>query len=275
VEAPVIRTARLAVAIALVVSLAAPAIGDDPSARDLAFRAQVTKFVEAELQLYPERSTHLGDHRFDDRVDDVSARGIDEVIRHAKKWIALFGADDPKQLSAANEADREWLTAHLDGELPASESAEARAWIAGDAEAAALLAELQNTRKALAGHEEGIRLPEPREFFWSKIEREINRQEQTSAVRDPSGAKSWLWWLRLPFASAGAVAIMAILLLVLVMHPGPSAASQYAEVELAASDMTTSTFRDQDQRMTVVWLHDREEGSEFTTTAPVGSVQPE
>jgi uncharacterized protein (DUF885 family) len=117
VEVPVIRTARVAVAIALVVSLATPAIGGDPSARDRAFRAQVTKFVEAELQLYPERATHLGDHRFDDRVDDLSVLSIDEVIRSAKKWLATFGADDPKHLSPANEADREWLTAHLDGEL--------------------------------------------------------------------------------------------------------------------------------------------------------------
>ena len=29
----------------------------------------------------------------------------------------MFGADDPKYLSPANEADREWLMAHLDGEL--------------------------------------------------------------------------------------------------------------------------------------------------------------
>ena len=97
-------------------AIAATASAETGSAPDLAFRAQVTQFVQAELQLYPERSTHLGDHRFDDRVDDVSARGIDEVIRHAKKWMALFGADDPKSLSAANEADREWLVAHTDGE---------------------------------------------------------------------------------------------------------------------------------------------------------------
>ena len=110
-------TTRLIAAIALIVSIAAPALADAPSAADRAFRAQVAQFVEAELRLYPERATHLGDHRFDDRVDDVSAQGIDEVIRHAKKWIALFRADDPSHLSPANEADREWLMAHTDGEL--------------------------------------------------------------------------------------------------------------------------------------------------------------
>ncbi|HKN14906.1 MAG TPA: DUF885 domain-containing protein [Candidatus Binatus sp.] len=107
--------ARLA--IALVVSFSTPAFAQTASALNRAFRRQVAEFVQSELQLYPERATRLGDHRFDDRVDDVSAHGIDEVVRHAKKWIALFGADDPKYLSPANEADREWLMAHADGEL--------------------------------------------------------------------------------------------------------------------------------------------------------------
>jgi uncharacterized protein (DUF885 family) len=110
-------TARLIAALGIVVAIAMPAGAETESAADRAFRAQVTQFIQAELELNPERATHLGDHRFDDRVDDVSARGIDEAIRHAKKWIALFGADDPKSLSPANEADREWLAAHLDGEL--------------------------------------------------------------------------------------------------------------------------------------------------------------
>jgi uncharacterized protein (DUF885 family) len=109
--------ARLTVALALIISIAGPAIAQTGSAPNRAFRAQVTQFVQAELQLYPERATSLGDHRFDNRVDDVSAQGIDAVIRHAKKWRALFGADDARNLSPANEADREWLIAHTDSEL--------------------------------------------------------------------------------------------------------------------------------------------------------------
>src|ERR1700722_17245008 len=69
------------------------------------------------MQQYPERATHLGDHRFDNRVDDMSAQGIDAEIRHAKKWISQFGADDARHLSPANGADRELLIAHADGEL--------------------------------------------------------------------------------------------------------------------------------------------------------------
>jgi uncharacterized protein (DUF885 family) len=108
---------RWLVGIAFIVAFAAPAFAQTESLNDRAFKAQVSVFVETELRLYPERATHLGDHRFDGRVDDLSAGGIDQVIHHAKKWIAMFGAHDPKSLSPANEADREWLLAHVDGEL--------------------------------------------------------------------------------------------------------------------------------------------------------------
>jgi uncharacterized protein (DUF885 family) len=105
------------IAFLFVISVAAPALAETASAPDRAFRAQVTQFIEAEMQLYPERATRLGDHRFDDRVDDLTSNGIGQVISHAKEWLALFGADDRKSLSPANEADREWLMAHADGEL--------------------------------------------------------------------------------------------------------------------------------------------------------------
>jgi len=57
------------------------------------------------------------------------------------------------------------LMAYLDGELPEREAVEVREWLARDEEARALLAELQNTGAALAGHEAGLKLPETREFF--------------------------------------------------------------------------------------------------------------
>jgi uncharacterized protein (DUF885 family) len=104
-------------AIALAMSLVTPAIARATPAADRAFRKQVAELVEAEMRLYPEHATRLGDHRYDNRVDDLSANGIDEVVHNATKWIAVFGADEPKSLSPANEADREWLMAHADGEL--------------------------------------------------------------------------------------------------------------------------------------------------------------
>jgi hypothetical protein len=82
-----------------------------------AFQHAVNQFIEAELKLYPERATALGDHRFDARVDDDSATGIAQIVSHADRWTKVFRAFDANSLSPHDEADREWLLANIDGEL--------------------------------------------------------------------------------------------------------------------------------------------------------------
>ena len=82
-----------------------------------AFQRAVNQFIEAELKLYPERATALGDHRFDARVDDDSATGIAQIVSHANRWAKIFHAFDANSLSPHDEADREWLLASIDGEL--------------------------------------------------------------------------------------------------------------------------------------------------------------
>ncbi len=116
---------RLAVALACIVLLASsfsPTLADATANRtnsdsSASFRKQTADFIEAEMRLYPEHATALGDHRFDDQIDDLSAAGAADVITHANNWIKKFGADDPHALTTSDEADREWLLAHLDGEL--------------------------------------------------------------------------------------------------------------------------------------------------------------
>src|SRR3984893_12644622 len=82
-----------------------------------AFQRTVNQFIEAELKLYPERATALGDHRFDARVGDDSATGIAQTVLHAKRWAKIFRAFGANSLSPHDEADREWLLANLDWEL--------------------------------------------------------------------------------------------------------------------------------------------------------------
>ena len=65
------------------------------------------------------------------------------------------------------------LQAHLDGELTGRDAQQVTALLESDAEARALFNELQQTRTMLKGNEPEFRLPESREFFWSKIEREV------------------------------------------------------------------------------------------------------
>src|SRR6266480_3982861 len=75
------------------------------------------------------------------------------------------------------------LQAFLDGELPEGDAEKVAKWLAQDQEAVLLHAELKNTRQALAGAEKPLQLLESREFFWSKIEREISRLEAAEPVR--------------------------------------------------------------------------------------------
>ena len=143
------------------------------------------------------------------------------------------------------------LQAFLDSELPEAEAGEAAKWLEQDREAAALLAELRQTRAALTGFEEGIQLPESREFFWSKIEREIQRLEMPAAERVPA---PWFARLQRFLAPATAVALLAIVGLVAIRQNGLPVLSAGAEMETALADTGAFTYRDYSAGTTLVWL---------------------
>ncbi len=86
-------------------------------AGDLGFRKAVNEFIESEFRMFPENATWAGDHRFDDRIEDLSAAGLAAESRHAHEWKTRFESFDSRHLSSANEADREFLAAQCDGEL--------------------------------------------------------------------------------------------------------------------------------------------------------------
>ena len=73
------------------------------------------------------------------------------------------------------------IQSYLDGELSDREARSISEWLATDNEARLLFEELQFTKVALAKNEPELKLPESREFYWSKIEREIRRQDQPVA----------------------------------------------------------------------------------------------
>jgi anti-sigma factor RsiW len=138
------------------------------------------------------------------------------------------------------------LQAHLDGELPEDEAREVTNWLARDREAVALYGELRNTRQALVGHEVGVSLPESREFFWSKIEREIRLLEPPeTSVRPAPLLSAWRRWL----VPAGAVAAVASALLV-----GVFGETRIATVETAVDDPAAFTYHDYSSRTTLVWF---------------------
>jgi anti-sigma factor RsiW len=157
-----------------------------------------------------------------------------------------------------NEEAQFKLQAYLDGELPAGERAGVQEWLARDSEARALLAELQNTNAALSGHEAEVKLPETREFFWSKIEREIGRQ---SAAKEPPRKSFWARWGWRGLVPAGGLAVACLFALHLA-NPGTASAEFVPELELASDDMGAYTYRNQEDGLTMIWLYDRPTGAQ-------------
>ena len=147
------------------------------------------------------------------------------------------------------------LQAYLDGELPASEAEELKALLAGDGDAQALLNELQFTKAALTGNEPEVKLPENREFYWSKIRREIERQVELEPVKTVTPL--FAWWQKWLVPVTGLAVAMALLL---VVQRQPTAAVAMTEVRSALPEMGAMTFSDQSAGVTMIWVYDRSEG---------------
>ena len=116
-DPPGMRLVALLLGLLLAIGFTGGICAEAPAPGDATFRAAVDQFIESELRMFPERATQLGDHRFDNRIDDLSARGLAEVIEHATDWKAKLSGFNSNALSPANRADRDWLVAGCDAEL--------------------------------------------------------------------------------------------------------------------------------------------------------------
>ncbi len=143
------------------------------------------------------------------------------------------------------------LQAWLDGELSGAEASEVAEQVTRDREAAALVEELRTTREALADFETSIQLPEARAFFWSKVERAIQRVE---APAGRSASEPYWLLLRRWLVPASAVAVAVVAGLMLTQPGAPSYRTAGAEVETALADTEAFTYRDDSAGTTLVWL---------------------
>lgn len=146
------------------------------------------------------------------------------------------------------------IQAFLDGELAETEARNIAALIARDRGAAALHTELKNTRHALVGVEQGITLPESREFYWSKIRRGIERLELSPPVEAAPSLWQWISRLLKPVAAMAAVVVLGSVL----FHAtgNPSGGSDFL---IASADMDAITYRDDSDGTTYVWFADATE----------------
>jgi uncharacterized protein (DUF885 family) len=92
------------------------------------FRAIAGAAVDDLLRLSPELATYLGDHRWDDRLDDLSESGLAERRRTLAEDRDALDTVDPDDLDRDDAVDAEILRAGLDRELFALERLREHTW---------------------------------------------------------------------------------------------------------------------------------------------------
>ena len=165
------------------------------------------------------------------------------------------------------------LQAQLDGELTGREAQEIAALIENDAEARALFAELQQTRTMLTANEPEFRLPESREFYWSKIEREIERLELAPAA---ASAPAWLVFLRRNLRAVSGTAVAAALVMFAAVQMNLTG-DLFEEIDNPLDDTSSFSVRSESQQMTLVWISnpfvDAEENADMPMPVPATELQ--
>lgn len=84
---------------------------------DAAFEQLAGRYVEDYLVRHPEQATSLGDHRFDNRLDDYSAAGRKRELADARKTLKELGRISPERLNRQNAADFAILGDHLEAAI--------------------------------------------------------------------------------------------------------------------------------------------------------------
>ncbi len=147
------------------------------------------------------------------------------------------------------------LQSYLDGELSERQARKIASWLASDAEAQSLFAELQMTKAALNSGELDVKLPEGPAFYWSKIQGEIERGEQTQPRPMPDLLSAWRRLLA-PLAGVALVAFLTVYTFKMY-ETGDDPRHHAAIVENLSENTGTYSFRSQSEKMFVVWLYDR------------------
>jgi uncharacterized protein (DUF885 family) len=120
-----------AAALSLLAGCAAPpppAAPQGPSMADLAFEQVAARFLNEMIPLTPVLATELGEHRFDDRLDDIGPTVRGERAALARSLLAAIASIDTGALSRANQVDLQLLKHRLEYTLWQLETLEEWRW---------------------------------------------------------------------------------------------------------------------------------------------------
>ena len=150
------------------------------------------------------------------------------------------------------------LLAYADGELPAAEIAEIESLLIESPAAADLLAELRWSHSAILEADSDLKVPENREFYWSKVSRSIEAAER-NAEQGTTRAPVVSWW-RQAFAPLAGLAAVALVLSINLDQPategqeGVAAPLTVVAPEPVWEDASVYEFYDEKEKMSVIWV---------------------
>lgn len=98
------------------------------SQQDTRFAELSKRWLDGWLRLNPVGATQIGDHRFDNQIDDLSAAGRQASIDFSKKMLAELDAIDATKLSRDNQVDAMILRNQLRGDIWGLETLQSWAW---------------------------------------------------------------------------------------------------------------------------------------------------
>jgi uncharacterized protein (DUF885 family) len=99
-----------------------------PGTADRRFAEIAHRWLDERMALAPIDATQLGDHRFDDRIDDLSAAGRQRASAFATRTLAALAALDRTQLTRDDQVDAALLVHSLEHQVWTDEVLQEWAW---------------------------------------------------------------------------------------------------------------------------------------------------
>src|SRR5512138_934175 len=100
----------------------------DAHAQDAQFEVLADEYIEELLAMNPELATALGDHRYDERLNDYTAEGVRANLVRERRFRERLTEVDTSSLSETNAMDYEILSATIEASIFALEELREHEW---------------------------------------------------------------------------------------------------------------------------------------------------
>ncbi len=95
---------------------------------DQRFEKLAGEYIEKSLQMFPETATALGDHRYDNHLNDYSEAGFKAALELDKEYLELLEKVNPERLSNVNRIDYFILSHNIEESIFSQEVLKEQQW---------------------------------------------------------------------------------------------------------------------------------------------------